>query len=189
MDAKAMMEQYRDESAGICLRPITDLDTPLIVKWRNNEAVRSKFIYREKFTEEGHTHWLRSYVDTGKAIQMIVCELEGGRPLGSVFFRDVDRVHSKAEYGIFLGEDDARGRGIGTAAAKLMLRYAFEEAGFHRVYLRVLADNVPAIRSYEKAGFVKEAYLRDSVYVEEQYRDVILMAVLEEEWREENKVG
>ena len=101
---------------------------------------------------------------------------------------DVDRTHSKAEYGIFLGEDDARGRGIGTAAAKLMLRYAFEEAGLHRVYLRVLADNVPAIRSYEKAGFVKEAYLRESVFLDGVYRDVILMSVLEEEWREENKV-
>ena len=188
MDAEAMMRRYADSAAGICLRPITDEDTPLVVKWRNNEAVRSRFIYREPFTAEGHTKWLRNYVDTGKVIQTIVCELEGGRPLGSVFLRDVDRTHSKAEYGIFLGEDDARGRGIGTAAAKLMLRYAFEEAGLHRVYLRVLADNVPAIRSYEKAGFVKEAYLRESVFLDGVYRDVILMSVLEEEWREENKV-
>ena len=41
------------------------------------------------------------------------------RPVGSVYFRDIDRVKKEAEYGIFLGEDDAAGKGYGTEAAKL----------------------------------------------------------------------
>lgn len=46
--------------------------------------------------------------------------------------------------------------------------------------LRVLAENKGAIRSYEKAGFVKEAYLRDEVFLEGKYKDVIYMAVINE---------
>ena len=42
--------------------------------------------------------------------------------------------------------------------------------------LRVLAGNVRARRSYEKAGFVQEAYLRDEVYLDGGFQDVILMA-------------
>ena len=42
----------------------------------------------------------------------------------------------------------------------MMIKYAFEEAGLHKLMLRVLAENDRAVRSYEKAGFVKEAYLR-----------------------------
>ena len=47
--------------------------------------------------------------------------------------------------------------------------------------LRVLAENDRAVRSYEKAGFVKEAYLRDEVFLEGRYKDVIYMAVLRED--------
>ena len=90
------MEQYRDEQAGIFLRPITREDTDHIVNWRNSEAVRSRFIYREPFTTQGHEKWLETMVDTGKAIQMMICEIKTDRPVGSVFVRDVDRKHSKA---------------------------------------------------------------------------------------------
>ena len=63
-------------------------------------------------------------------------------------------------------------------AARLMIRYAFREMGLHRLFLRVFADNARAIRSYEKAGFEREAYLREDVCIEGQYRDMVLMGIL-----------
>lgn len=172
------MKEYRDENAGIFLRKMTEEDTDLIVSWRNSDAVRRNFIYQDLFTRQSHENWVRTMVETGKVVQMIICELVDGKPLGSVYVRDIDPVHHKAEYGIFIGESGARGRGIGTAAAKLMIRCSFEELKIHRLFLRVYADNLQAIRSYEKAGFVKEAYLRDDVCVEGRFRDIVLMAVL-----------
>lgn len=172
------MEGYVDQAAGIYLRLMTYEDTDLIVAWRNSDAVRKNFIYQELFTRQGHEGWIRNMVETGKVVQTIICDIAGDRPLGSVYIRDIDRQHNKAEYGIFIGEEEARGRGIGTAAAKLMLRYCFEEEKLHRIYLRALAENVQAIRSYEKAGFVKEACLRDDVRIDGQYRDIIWMAAL-----------
>lgn len=109
---------------------------------------------------------------------MIICEIATDKPLGSVYIRDIDRHHNKAEYGIFIGEDEARGRGVGTSAAKLMLRYCFEELGLHRVYLRAFAENKQAIGSYEKAGFVKEGLLRDDVCIDGVYRDIVWMAAI-----------
>lgn len=75
---------------------------------------------------------------------------DGDVPVGSVYIRDIDTTHHKGEYGIFIGEAEARGKGIGTRAAKLMTAYAFRELSLHRLFLRVFADNVRAIRSYEK---------------------------------------
>ena len=172
------MKEYRDEAAGIYLRPMTYEDTDNIVAWRNSDAVRKNFIYQELFTREGHENWIHNMVETGKVVQMIICELSTDKPLGSVYIRDIDRHHSKAEYGIFIGEPSARGHGIGTATAKLMLRYCFEEEGLHRVYLRAFATNLQAIRSYEKAGFVREALLRDDVCIDGKFRDVVLMGAL-----------
>lgn len=174
------MKEYRDENAGIYLRLMTGEDTDLIVKWRNSDSVRRNFIYQELFTRESHENWIRTKVETGQVVQMIICDLATHTSLGSVYIRDIDRQHNKAEYGIFIGEETARGRGVGTATAKLMLRYCFEEEKLHRVYLRVLAGNEAAIHSYENAGFVKEGYLKNDVCLNGQYRDVIWMAVVNE---------
>ena len=173
-----MKNKYVDESAGIYLRLMTGEDTDRIVAWRNSDSVRKNFIYQELFTREGHENWIRTQVNTGRVVQMIICDLATDTPLGSVYIRDIDRQHNKAEYGIFIGEASVRGRGIGTAAAKLMLKYCFEEEGLHRIYLRALSGNAQAIRSYEKAGFVKEAVLRDDVRIDGKYIDIIWMAVI-----------
>lgn len=172
---------YGEPGAAIYLRPMTYEDTDLIVSWRNQEAVRRNFIYQELFTRESHEQWIHTMVETGKVVQMVICETEGGRPVGSVYLRDIDRRHNKAEYGIFIGGEGARGKGYGTAAARLMIRYAFEELGLHRLFLRAFADNEQAIRSYEKAGFEREAYLREDVCIEGRYRDIVLMGMLNRE--------
>ncbi|MCM1100321.1 MAG: GNAT family N-acetyltransferase [Clostridium sp.] len=173
-----MKGTYCDEEAGIYLRLMTPEDTDLIVAWRNSDAVRRNFIYQELFTREGHENWIRDQVETGHVVQTIICDLADDKPLGSVYIRDIDRRHNKAEYGIFIGEAEARGRGVGTAAARLMLRYCFEEEGLHRIYLRALADNGQAIRSYEKAGFLREGYLREDVRIDGIYRDIVWMAAV-----------
>lgn len=161
----------------IRLRPMTAEDTDLIVRWRNSDAVRKNFIYQAPFTREGHLNWIETMVNTGRVVQMIICVGPEEKPVGSVYIRDIDRLHHKGEYGIFIGEEWARGKGIGTQAAGLMIRYGFEKLKLHKLFLRVYADNRQAIRSYEKAGFVQEAYLRDDVCIDGRYRDIVLMAV------------
>ena len=168
------------EGKNIYLRPMTGEDTDLIVKWRNEDFVRKNFIYQKPFTREGHLNWVETMVKTGKVVQFIICTSEN-KPVGSVYLRDIDETHHKAEYGIFIGEREALSKGYGTEAAKLMIRYAFEKRKLHKLMLRVLAGNDRAKKSYENAGFVQEAYLKDDVYLEDGYRDVILMAVINPE--------
>ena len=175
------MSEYRDPKMTVYLRPMEYRDTDSIVSWRNQDAVRHNFIYQELFTRESHEHWIRTMVETGRVVQMMICETDSDRPVGSVYLRDIDRQHKKAEYGIFIGEQDARGKGYGTMAARLMIRYAFEEMGLHRLFLRAFADNAQAIRSYEKAGFEREACLREDVCIDGCYRDIVLMGILNRE--------
>ncbi|MDE7224669.1 MAG: GNAT family N-acetyltransferase [Acetatifactor sp.] len=175
------MESYGKGQEGVYLRPMTYEDTDLIVAWRNQEEVRRNFIYQALFTRESHHAWIRDMVNTGKVVQMMICEAGTELPVGSVYLRDIDRQHRKAEYGIFIGGEGARGRGYGTLAARLMIRYAFEELKLHRLFLRAFAENRQAIRSYEKAGFVQEAYLHDDVCIDGVYRDIVLMGI----WKRE----
>lgn len=168
------------QGKNIYLRLMTEKDTDLIVRWRNRDFVRKNFIYQKPFTAEGHLQWIETMIKTGRVVQFIICTKEE-KPVGSVYLRDIDEVHHKAEYGIFIGEEEALSRGYGTEAAKLMIGYAFEELKLHKLMLRVLAGNERAKKSYENAGFIQEACLKDDVCLEDGYRDVILMAVLNPE--------
>lgn len=172
------------EDGRIYLRLMTREDTDNIIRWRNSDEVRRQFIYQKLFTKESHEKWIETMIETGKVVQMIIVQNDGDRPIGSVYVRDIDMEHKKAEYGIFIGEADCLGKGYGTEAAELMREYAFEYLGLHKLMLRVYADNERAIKSYEKAGFVKEAYLKDDVFVCGKYRDIVLMAVFNEEDKE-----
>ena len=136
----------------VYLRPMETGDTEKIVSWRNRDFVRRNFIYQELFTEEGHLNWVHTQVEPGHVVQFIIC-LPGGREIGSVYFRDIDREKGVAEYGIFIGEEDAIGCGYGTAVAKKALDYAFAELHLDKILLRFLADNIKAQKSYENAGF------------------------------------
>lgn len=118
--------------------------------------------------------WIENMINTGRAVQFIISAANA--PIGSVYFRDIDHVNYKAEFGIFIGEDNMRNSGLGTTACKLACEYGFKTLGLHKIFLRAFASNTIAIRSYEKSGFVREAMLRDDVFVNGEYRDIILMA-------------
>ena len=66
---------------------------------------------------------------TGEVAQFVITDTETNTDVGSVYFRDIDRQNKKCEYGIFIGEESCRGKGIGSAAAKLALDYALMSSG------------------------------------------------------------
>ncbi len=160
----------------IILKEITKEDTPLIVKWRNTPSVQKNFIFQETFTNEMHDHWMDTRVSSGDVVQFIISVKDSAAPIGSVYLRDIDNSKQKAEFGIFIGEDDARGKGFGQEAARLICQYGFEYLNLHKIMLRVFAFNKAAIRSYEHAGFIQEAYLRDEEKIAEKFYDIIYMA-------------
>lgn len=168
----------------INLRPITYNDTDLIVKWRQNKRVKNNFFFRGEITREVHEEWMKTKVETGEVVQFIIEEADSDRPIGSTYLRDINREIGKAEFGIFIGEDDAVGRGYGTEAAKLIVNYAFSNLKLHKVSLRVLDENLVAKKSYEKVGFKEEGHFRDEVFLNGEYKDVIFMAIFDDGERE-----
>lgn len=162
---------------GVTIRLITKEDTPNIVAWRNNERVRNNFIFQEVFTEEMHNNWMDTKVASGEVVQFII-ETEEGTPVGSVYFRDIE--DGRGEYGIFIGEDSAIGKGYGKQAAKLALDYAFYKLNLDYIILRVFADNISAIKSYERAGF--REYERGEVEIAGVMRPLVFMEVTKAEF-------
>lgn len=165
----------------IYLRPITEEDTGRVVRWRNEKSVVDNFIYRKPISEAEHRDWLKNKVATGLVHQFIVCGNEDDVALGCVYLQNFEKENRKAEEGIFLGERRLCGKGIGTEAAELMLSYAFGTLGLHKLVARVLAYNRSSIRMHEKAGYMREAYLKEELFLNGRYEDLILFGAINPE--------
>ena len=161
----------------VYLRQMQISDTDNVIAWRNNPRVRHNFIYQGLFTAEGHLNWIKTQVEPGHVVQFIICEKDSDRAVGSVYFRDIDRERKCAEYGIFIGEDDAVGKGYGTQAARLALSYAFSEMQLEFVFLRVFADNTGARKSYERAGFRLVKNKQDEILTGKEARTVVFYII------------
>jgi L-amino acid N-acyltransferase YncA len=76
------------------------------------------------------------------------------------------------------------GRGLGRRILNEIQRIAFEEQGAHRLFLDVFDDNSRARHLYESVGFVLEGSMRDAASRDGEWHDLLLMSLLEDEYRQ-----
>lgn len=76
-----------------------------------------------------------------------------------------------------------KGNGYGREALRLLKRLAFEELGAHRLWLDVVDHNLRAQALYVSEGFVKEGVLRECQRGEAGFESLIIMSMLEAEYR------
>lgn len=115
-------------------------------------------------------------------IFLLIRTLEEDRTIGLIGLDGIRWTHGDAWVGIGLGEREYWGKGFGTDAMCILLRYAFEELNLHRLSLSVFEYNPRAIRSYEKVGFIVEGSARQFLNRDGQRYDMIFMGILREEW-------
>lgn len=164
---------------NIQLRKINIEDTDNIIKWRNNPNVKKNFCLQKDLTREEHLNWFNNKILTGEVVQFIIIDNDLDIPVGSTYLRDIDTNNKKAEFGIFIGEDLARGKGIGTESTILTIKYGFEELKLHKIFLRVFANNYSAIKAYEKAGFIYEGTAKDDIMLPNgEFQDIVFMSII-----------
>lgn len=100
-----------------------------------------------------------------------------GHLIGRCGFIRVDWKNRVAEVGILIGEAEYRGKGYGSDALRVLIRIAFEEMNLHKLKLSVFAFNQQAIGCYEKCGFVREGLLKDELWREGRYHDVVVLGL------------
>jgi RimJ/RimL family protein N-acetyltransferase len=168
----------------IYLRPLdTEADLDRCLRWINDPEVSATLGRHHPIGRVAERDWLEEQYKSDTQINLAIVVKDADRHIGNCGFNTIDYVNRNAVFGILIGEKEAWGHGYGPEAARLLLKYGFEELGLHRIGLEVYAHNARAIRAYEKAGFVREGVLRESYFRSDSFHDTILMSVLESEWR------
>lgn len=111
---------------------------------------------------------------------LVIEEREDGRPVGYMIIAGLKSPNRSLELmRIVITEKD---RGYGHEALELVKMMAFEELGFHRLWLDVRQKNSKARLLYENAGFELEGCLREAVLVDGEYESIYVLSMLESEY-------
>ncbi len=105
-----------------------------------------------------------------------------GKFIGQCALFNFDDTAHTCELGIAIGDKAYWGQGYGRETLTLLLDYAFRLRNFRKVHLRVHGQNERAIKAYKSCGFVEEGRLRDHVWSDGSYDDLIHMGILRQEW-------
>ncbi|EGJ49365.1 GNAT family N-acetyltransferase [Desulfocurvibacter africanus] len=170
------------DGSRVYLRSIEDADTENVVKWRNAPHVKERLYTQFDVTPEQHRMWMQTKVLSGLCSQFILHDKARGTPVGTTFLKNIEREHRKAEFGIFIGEFESLGKGIGSEATSIMIRHGFETLNLNKVYLTVFEDNSPAIRSYEAAGFRHSGLFQEDYWRDGRWYNVVYMEMLASEY-------
>ncbi|WKZ36726.1 MAG: GNAT family protein [Anaerolineales bacterium] len=172
------------------LRAVEREDINKFHEWVNDpEVTRGLALYlpMSMTDEEG---WFNALGRRDQKEKPLAIEVRRGRKwklIGNCGVFDLDPVNRSAELGILIGDKSEWNKGYGSETMTLLLRHCFETLNLNRAFLRVYTDNVRAVRSYEKAGFVLEGRLREAVFKFGKYEDVLIMSVLRPEWTSRKK--
>ncbi len=174
----------------IRLRGMERADIPKFHEWINDPEVNdglSIYLPMSLPDEESRFDQASHLPQAEKPLSIERRERKGWQLIGNCGFFNIAWGHRAAEFGIRIGDKSTWNQGYGTETVRLFLEYGFETLNFNRIYLRVYATNPRAIRSSEKAGFVREGILREAVYRCGKYVDIHLMSVLHSEWQPERE--
>lgn len=173
------------KGVNVNLRAIEKEDIPILNSLRNDEEVLTYLPSRLPLPVSQRAAELE-YDEKSKRKHRtdaeLLIETKDGTVIGKCGTMETKWKNGETTVYIFTGGDEYRGKGYGTEAMRILVSYAFEQMNMNRVRLFVFAFNERAIKSYEKTGFVVEGRLRQELYRNGRYYDVIQMSILKREY-------
>jgi RimJ/RimL family protein N-acetyltransferase len=168
----------------VYLRPAERADLAAFVAWLSDADTTANLTTRAPLSLPLEERWFDGMLERqGRdGYHFVICLIADGRAIGSTSLFELDLLNGQAGFGIFIGDEAMRGRGYGTDALDAIVDFGFGELRLERIWLDVFTDNTRGIRSYEKAGFVREGTLRRAFYRRGAYRDAYRMSLLRSEW-------
>lgn len=162
------------------LREWTLQDIPSLAQYANNENIARwlRDAYPYPYTQKDAENYISSCLNAPKDKQLCRAIAVDGTAVGSIgVFRGLDIYRRSAELGYWLAEE-FWGKGIMTAAAKLICAEAFLKLDLVRIHAEPFFDNAGSRKVLENAGFVLEGVMKNGVFKRGQLHDCCMYALL-----------
>ncbi|HXW52984.1 MAG TPA: GNAT family N-acetyltransferase, partial [Myxococcota bacterium] len=172
------------------LRPLVQDDCQYVCRW-----MTSAYMLQHSFVVAGATtlphdfgtkEYAKRYFDQllndQKRVSFAI--IFDDQPIGSIGLKDISKERASAECYIEIGEKNRRGLGLGSLAMSKILNHAFFELLLNRIDLEVLEFNFPALKMYQRLGFISHG--TSCWHYDEfgQYWRVLRMTMSRATWRQ-----
>lgn len=171
---------------NVRLRSLKESDIWLLHQWINDpEVVQYTNVYRP-ISEMEQKEWFYNTAYFKSHYVFGIEHIAEEQLIGTCGLYDFDPIARKAEVRMKIGDTSYRGRGYGRESLDQLVSFGFKDLNLNKIWLRVLADNVSAVKLYEKAGFFQEGLLRRDMFIKGSYRDLCIMSLLKSEFNNGN---
>lgn len=186
-----MLTEQLFEGQAVRFAPLdAECDAKIVSKWSHDpDYLRlqsvdiakplSPFQVKKQFEE-----WEKE-AEKHAAFSFAVRLKEDDRLIGFTRLYRIEWTHAAGSLQIGIGDRNDRGKGYGTEALQMLLRYAFDELNLYRLAASTAEYNAGAIRFLERAGFVVEVRRRQAVQRDGRRWDVVMLGLLRDEWKRE----
>ena len=171
----------------IRLRALEKEDLPNCIRWLNDREITQFLLQNSPLSTAMEEKWFEEQQTipptSGQVLAIDARVKDQWLHIGNAGLHHIDPVTREAEFGIFIGQKSFWNQGYGREAAQLTLKHGFEDLNLNRIFLYVFETNLRGIASYKAAGFVQEGVLREAIFKNGRYENVLVMSILHSEWR------
>jgi len=165
----------------VSLRALGAGDLERTLEWVNDSEVTKYTGTLFPISASEHQQWYQELLKD-RTRRMFALVTSDGKHIGNIGLREIDWVARNAEVLVYIGEGEFRGKGYGTEAIAALADFVFQRLNLHKLYARVFSYNDRAMKSFERCGFRSEGLLREHVFRDGRYHEVVILGLLQKEW-------
>jgi len=171
------------EGNQVYLRPLTvDDANDIYLKWLNDlEVTRGLASGYFPITQQELVNYVSGALRDQNTVFFALCEKDTNRHIGNLKVDRIDWMARTCELGLIIGEESARGRGLGFESMNLVIQYIFAELNLNKITLAVFENNPGAMKLYQKLGFQVEGRFVNHVFKEGRLWDKIYLSLFKSE--------
>ncbi|KYH29616.1 MULTISPECIES: GNAT family N-acetyltransferase [Clostridium] len=163
----------------VCLRAYREEDIARATELVNDKELKKFLVNGIPFpmTQWEEEEWIRSQKGNENGeYNFAIEDIKTGKYIGGCGIHKVNWLSRVATVGIMIGDKNYWGKGYGTDAMKVLMKFIFEDMNMNKIRLSVFSFNERAKRCYEKCGFQVEGILKKEIFKEGKYYDEIIMS-------------
>lgn len=178
---------YQGKKVGLRALSLEDLNgnylcwfnDPTTMRFSSNGTYHNTLPKFQKFIE--------SLNEDKSRLVWAIDDLQTQQHIGNISLQAIDYVNRNAEFAIVLGEKAFWGKGYAKEAGQLVFKHGFERLNLHRIYCGTAISNEGMCHLAESLQMAKEGQKRQALFLEGAYVDVMLYAIIQNEFFKNSK--
>ena len=134
------------------------------LSWFDDDKVKAYISFASKpLTKLDLVNYVNIKNSSKTALLLGIFTKSKSKHIGNIKYEPIELLNKTAEMGILVGNVNWRGKGVGPEVILGSAKWLRDSLGLNHITLGVASDNLAAISSYKKIGFVKDPATQNTI--------------------------